>query len=683
MLDENGFLLPKGKARKLYQLPRLNLKPIEFLTDDELLNTPMGSVFFYDTECYVNFWFAAFKCVKTSKYVCFELSPDSELQREKLRWMFWRFCIVTFNGIGYDMPMTELALTGKSTAELKEASDFIIKYNNKPRTFEEKYKIKIGKYNIVDLMEVAPLQGSLKLYAGRIHCERMQDLPFPEDHILTREDAAILRPYCCNDLDNTELLFNYMAPEIQLRIEMGERYKLDLRSKSDAQIAEAVINSELKKVLGYYPQRPKIAEGTLLQYSPPEYIQFQNPNLQKALADICAAHFPLASDGKPMWPEGLGVYEKTKSGWAWVLKVKIAKATYKLGMGGLHSQEASVAHYASDEIELADNDVARFYPSIILNQRLFPEHLGEAFLQVYQGIVDSRDVAKEEAKKAKKAGDSAAAAKWKSIDSSIKIVINGSFGKLGNKWSAFYAPQLMLQVTITGQLTLLMLIEMLEAAGIEVVSGNTDGIVSKYPKSRRSEVRQIIALWEQITGFKTEETLYKATFSRDVNAYFALKAEGGDQSAKFFDDKMGVKTKGAYCERGSAWNSPLSTNPESQICSDAVIAYLTNGTPIEKTIRECQDFRRFLSIKNVKGGGEKGGYYLGKVVRWYFAKNEPGFIAYAQSGNKVAKTDGARPCMDLSQEFPQDIDYKRYVEEATEILFEIGRFKKAENLSLF
>lgn len=683
MLDENGFLLPKGKARKLYQLPRLNLRTVEFMTDEELMNKQSGSVLFCDTECYINFWFAAFKCAASGKYVCFELSPDSSLQKEKLRWMLWRFCIVTFNGNNYDLPMIELALTGRGTVELKEASDFIIKYDNKPRAFEEAYKIKIGRYNHIDLIEVAPLQGSLKLYAGRLHCERMQDLPFPENHILTREDAEILRPYCCNDLDNTELLFNFLAPELKLRMEMSERYGVDLRSKSDAQIAEAVINNELKKVLGYYPQRPRIAEGTRLKYNPPAYIKFNNPQLQKAFADICAAEFQLDQMGSPEWPEGLGEFEKTKSGKKWVLKVKIGKSFYKLGMGGLHSQEKSVAHYATDEIELADNDVSRFYPSIILNQRLFPEHLGVAFLDVYSGIVNSRDVAKEEAKKAKKAGDSAAAAKWKSIDSSIKIVINGSFGKLGNKWSAFYAPQLMLQVTITGQLSLLMLVEMLEAAGIEVVSGNTDGIVSKYPKNRREEVRQIIAMWEQITDFKTEETLYKATFSRDVNNYCAVKAEGGDSSAKYLDEKIGVKTKGAYSERGSALNSILSKNPESLICSDAVIEYLASGKPVAQTIKECRDIRRFVSIKNVKGGGEKGGYYLGKVVRWYYAQNEPGYISYAGSGNKVAKTDGAKPLMDLPQEFPQDVDYGRYVEEATKILFEIGRFKKAENLSLF
>lgn len=365
------------------------------------------------------------------------------------------------------------------------------------------------------------------------------------------------------------------------------------------------------------------------------------------------------------------------------LKVTIGGSTYKLGMGGLHSTEKKTAHYATDEIILADNDVESFYPRIILNQKLFPQHLGEAFLQVYNAIVETRIHAKNEAAKAKKAGDKAGAKRWKTIADSLKVTINGSFGKLGNKYSTLYAPQLMLQVTITGQLVLLMLIEMLEEAGISVISGNTDGIVSKYHKDRHNDVRAIIAEWEKRTNFKTEETRYSAVYSRDVNSYVAIKTDGGDEEARFLDERLGVKTKGAYCERGSALNSILSKNPEALICSDAVISFLKNGTPVEKTIRECKDVRRFVSVKNVKGGGEKNGLYLGKVVRWYYPKNEAGYISYVGSGNKVGKTDGARPLMDLPPEFPDDVNYEWYINEAVDMLYDCGGLRKAETASLF
>lgn len=680
MINEQGFIVAK-KSRvvdKLAASIRQALRPVEFMSDEELTAMPAGSVFVFDVETYVNFFYVAFKSLDNGKFVAFERSPDHDFNPTKLLWMLWRFCIVGFNSRNYDLPMIELASRGASCAKLKEASDFIIKsgpnYGTEkvtPFAFEKKYGVQIGRYNHIDLIEVAPLQGSLKLYAGRLHCERMQDLPFPEDHVLTQEDAEVVRPYCCNDLSNTELLFNELAPELKLRAEMSEEYGVDLRSKSDAQVAEAVINSELQKVLGYYPKKPTLSADTVLVYEVPDFVCYQTTQLREMLEVVRNARFYLDGLGSPIMPPEL---EK--------LKVTIGGSTYKLGMGGLHSTEKKTAHYATDEIILADNDVESFYPRTILNQRLCPPHLGEAFLTVYEKIVNTRIHAKAEAAKAKKAGDRAAAKKWKTVADSLKITINGSFGKLGNKYSTLYAPQLMLQVTITGQLVLLMLIEALEQIGIEVISGNTDGIISKYHKSRHDEVRALIAAWEEWTGYKTEETRYKAVFSRDVNSYVAIKEDGGDPEARFIDEQLGAKTKGAYCERGSALNSILSKNPETLICSDAVVRFLVDGTPVEKTIKECRDFRRFVAVKNVRGGGEKNGRYLGKVVRWYYPKNEAGYIAYVSSGNKVGKTDGARPVMDLPTEFPDDINYDWYINEAVEMLYDCGRLKKAKTAAL-
>lgn len=687
MINQDGFIITKENRNidKTSSLSRLTLDKIEFLSDSELMEIPVGSVFFFDVECYRNFFYVAFKHFEGGKFVTFERSPDFDFNPQKLRWLLWRFCIVGFNSASYDVPMLELAASGMTCNELKDASDFIIQsginYGTKKTTpfdVEKKYGIKINRYNHIDLFNVCPVNGglsanpaSLKLYAGRLHAKRMQDLPFPPAHILTAEEAAIVRPYCCNDLDNTEILFRELAPELKLRQEMSDEYGIDLRSKSDAQIAEAVINSELQKVLGFYPKRPDFNSAAVLQYNAPDFISYNSPQLKAVFEIVKNARFYLDAQGSPIMPAELET-----------LSIQIGKSTYTLGMGGLHSSEKISAHKADDSTIIADNDVESFYPRIILNQGLFPPHLGEAFLTVYNKIVETRIHAKAAASACKKAGDKVGAKKWKVIADSLKITINGSFGKLGNKYSTLYAPQLMLQVTITGQLVLLMLIEMLESVGISVISGNTDGIISIYDKSRHDEVRAIIAEWESRTNFKTEETRYSAVYSRDVNSYVAIKTEGGDEEARFLDERLGIKTKGAYCERGSALNSILSKNPESLICSDAVIAYLKNKTPIDKTIKSCRDIRRFVSVKNVKGGGEKNGLYLGKVVRWYYPKGEKGFIAYAGSGNKVGKTDGARPLMDLPSEFPDDVDFDRYVEEAIEMLYDCGAFIRPKSALL-
>lgn len=635
------------------------LAPVEFMNESELYQLPFGSSFVFDVECYRNLFYIAFKCLTTGKVVEVELSETSTINYEKLRWMLRRFCLVSFNGITYDVPMISLLLKGANCERLKEASDFIIKEQQTVMAFESKYRLTVEVVNHVDLIEVAPLDGSLKLYSGRLHCQRMQDLPIEPDALLSKEDCETIKNYCCNDLSNTNLLLNELWPEIKLRSEMSNTYGVDLRSKSDAQLAETVICSELNKVLGRYPSKSKLVEGTTLRYRLPDFIKFKSEHLNSVLRTVVCSVFELDGNGSPIMPEAL----KT-------LNAKIGNGTYNLGMGGLHSTEHCVGHVATEDIILADNDVVSYYPMIILNQKLCPSHLGEAFLRVYETIVQTRIQAKKTDKK--KAN-------------SLKIVINGSFGKFGNKYSRLYAPDLMLQVTITGQLCLLMLIEMLEDVGIEVISGNTDGVISKYHKSRHEEVRAVIAEWERITDYKTEETRYSAVYSRDVNNYIAIKLEGGDKEARFLDERLGCKTKGTFSERGSALNSILSKNPENLICVDAVLEFIVNGKSVEQTVKECNDIRRFVTVKNVKGGGQKDGFYLGKVVRWYYAKDEVGCISYILSGNKVPNSDGAKPLMDLPADIPADLDHSWYIEKAIELLFDCGYYKKptAEKLSLF
>ena len=95
-------------------------------------------------------------------------------------------------------------------------------------------------------------------------------------------------------------------------------------------------------------------------------------------------------------------------------------------------------------------------------------------------------------------------------------------------------------------------------------------------------------------------------------------------------------------------------NPEFTICNEAVMLFLRDGTSIEKTIRTCQEIRKFVAVRRVKGGAVKNGKYLGKVVRWYIQEGEFGIIEYAKNGNKVPNSDGGCPVMNF-EDFPDDI----------------------------
>lgn len=663
--------LRKSKGTSVSKLifPKTELRPFAEFTDLELAELSIGHRMIYDVETFRNYFLISFKSIELGKVVCFERSPDSDFDGERLRWMMFKFCTVGFNSQSYDLPMAFAAAQGFSCEKLKEISDAIIVQGMRPRDVQREFGFRIPAYemvNQIDLIEVAPLEGSLKLYAARLQAPHLQDLPFDPNKVLTRDEAQVIKHYNVNDLDNTELLYSELLPELQLRETLGKEYNQDLRSRSDAQIAEAVIASELAKLTGKYPDKPR-SDVASVRYTAPAWVGYVSPELRAVVDAIEAATFYLDGNGSPVWPEGLG----EQNGESWSLKARIGHTIYKLGMGGLHSQESCVAHIADADTLLIDRDVASFYPRIILNERLYPKHLGPAFLDVYEGLVNKRLAAKK--------------AKQTAIAGALKITINGGFGKFGNKYSRLYSPDLLLQVTITGQLALLMLIEMIEFHGIPVVSGNTDGVVIKCPVSRYEDLNRVIAMWEQITGFETEETRYKALLCRDVNSYFAIKDltdESEDDKAKRAKDKtlagrLGVKVKGVYSEVGSALNSVLSKNPEHLICSDAVLYHITQGVPIRDTIEACKDIRRFTTVRVVAGGAEKNGEFIGKVIRWYYAKNSAGPIRYITNGNTVGKSEGAKALMDLPPQFPRDVDLDFYVEKAESILSDIAFKRKA------
>lgn len=690
--------------------------PVEIMTLEEMLIArQQREEFVTDVECYGNYFLVVFTNMVTGKIQFLEQIEDGiPMDRGKLKWILENFTLITFNGINYDLPMLEMAVFGLTTRKLKEASDKIIVEEMRGQDVRRKYAKGANlKVDHIDLIEVAPLFGSLKTYAGRQHARRMQDLPFHPTTILSMDQITILRWYCVNDTHNTALLRETLREQIELRYTLSNEYKVDLRSKSDAQIAEAVMSAELTRRTGIRPKKPEIEVGTTFRYQVPPWMKFKSPLMQWALGVVARAKFVVDYTGSIAMPEEIKD-----------LQLDIQGSVYRMGIGGLHSSESTVAHHTDANYIIIDKDVESFYPRIILNQGMYPEHLGPVFLQVYRTIVDRRLAAK--------------AAGNKPVADSLKIVINGSFGKFGSKYSILYAPNFLIQTTITGQLSILMLIEMLEMAGIHVVSANTDGIVIKCPRNGVDLLNRIVQEWEDATQYKTEETRYLSLYSRDVNNYIAVKQKF-DKVAKVWIEKPdGIKSKGAYA---NPWNDPknlamrLHKNPTTTICVEAVEKLLTEGVPIDHTIRSSVDVRKFVSVRSVKGGavkvwsstvpehgskeeliqaagfvqfaqdswvreGESGRFarhtdnayaaacdqlavpgeteFVGKTVRWYYAKDVPGELVYAQSGNKVPRSDGCKPLMAFNDNFlvPQDVDHDWYIKEAMRMLQDIAAIPK-------
>ncbi len=578
---------------------------LPLLSDNELYQAiSRKDQFAFDIECYPNYFLIAFKHIESGKIIYFESIDNSECADiPKLLNLINSCLLISFNGNNYDIPILSCFLKGYSTQELKELSDEIILGQEPSFSILKKKKVNRVKCDHIDLIEVAPLKSNLKIYGGRVHTRKMQDLPYPPETVLTNSQIAVVRYYCCNDLQVTADLKKALDKRLDLRVAMSNEYKIDLRSKSDAQIAEAVIREEIERLTGDKIHIPVIPKGTTYRYITPPYIRPRTKVLVDALNVIQNTNFVVSDRGNISMPEEIKG-----------LKIPIGNSVYRFGIGGLHSSEKQAIHYNDGKHRVFDFDVTSYYPFIILTLGLYPKHLTSIFLKVYKGIVDRRV-------HAKKIGD-------KVTQETLKIVINGSFGKFGSKYSALYSPNLLIQVTLTGQLSLLILIEALEMSGIPVVSANTDGIVAVPSNDKMDILNSIMEWWQKITNFNLERTEYKAIVSRDVNNYIAIKTDGS------------VK--------------------------------LSKGIPVDKTIRECRDIKKFLTVRAVKGGAVKDNTYLGKSIRWYYAENVSGYIIYALNGNKVPNSDGAKPLMELPDSFPDDIDYDKYIQESLSILKDVG-----------
>ncbi len=664
--------------------------------------TTARPVAFYDTEAYPNYWLLKFRPKGAGAPVYgFRLRAGQSFDQAtaaRIRLLFEAYSVVSFNGLRYDVPMITSALIGYTAEQLKWQNDRIIVEKVKP------WELGLPEWSPadhIDIMEVVPGAGSQKLFAGRIHYKTMRDLPYEPDHYLSEPEIVEVDTYCENDLGQLEALYDAVAPQIRMREALSKRYGLDLRSKSDAQVAEAVLKRRCEQAIGQRIFKPNIDWGLKFRFKVPAFISYATPQLQRALELVQQSIFQLDAKGTVAMPPQLDG-----------LEIKLGGSVYKMGIGGLHSQEKRLVAVSSETHQLRMPDVASYYPNLILNSGEWPPALGPSFLVEYGAIKDERLAAKALQGKLKKAGDTKSHeyAEARIGNEGGKIQINGTFGKTGSPYSVLFAPEMLIQTTLTGQLSLLMLIEWHELYGVPVISANTDGIVVNCPRDKLHVSEALIAEWEKRTGLEMETDDYVAIYARDVNNYFAIKTP---------ED---VKRKGEYAKAGLVEKK----NPDVEICADAVADFLAKGVPVDYTIAACRDITKFVTIQKVNGGAVKmwgegprkgarvmdmvgtlqaGGWvkdgrqwrrgdmvapaatayaacfqpqqpeYLGKVIRWYYGTRSPGPIVYATNGNLVGGSYGATPCMTLPDEFPDDIDYAWYVSKSEAMLKDIGFYQ--------
>jgi hypothetical protein len=579
-----------------------------------------------DCEVYSNYFLAQFKDHASGKTIAIEKYNNSTLDRSALIGILERNVTIGFNSLSYDLPIIAYALTGASNQQIKKLSDEIVMNGDAPWQTLRKYDLEIPMdWEHIDIKDPSPgVMVGLKTYGARLGAKRLQDLPIDPSETINETQRKELKAYCENDLDVTWLLYQNVKHEIDLRAKMSDQLGKDLRSFGGAKVAKEYFLSRL----GLKNVKPvTYKKGHKIKYAAPSFIKFESKELQQVLHNVQNADYEIKDTGHIELPKEIGT------------TITFDGAKYKFGIGGLHSQESAQTVEECENYALDMRDVTSFYPSIILGEKLYPKTLGIKFLNIYDDVFKTRV-------SAKKSGD-------KYTADSLKLVLNSSFGLFGNKFSPLYSPDLLLAVTLTGQLSLLMLIEMLKNIGVKTVSANTDGIAIYYPRTLKNEVDTICFDWELTTGYGLETEVYKGIYSASVNTYLGLEPNG-----KF-------KAKGLFAD------SILTTNPQFNVCVDAVKAFIRDGIKLEQTIEACTDVSRFLCVRSVKGGAVWRNQYLGKTVRWYWSTDGES-ILYKTNGNKVAKSDYSTPLMELPNKLTDNIDYQRYVNEAREILKSIG-----------
>lgn len=573
---------------------------------------------FFDTECYPNYFLMVFKDLDGNEE-CLFYDDKNELPSDRIKELLETRQTIGFNSRFYDIPMITYALTGGvSNLMLKQMSDRII--NESAYDVLSENQLWCSKeYDHIDLINVAIGKNGLKMYGARINTPYLQDLPYDPSVLLTKEEKKIVKSYCSNDVDITRDLYVYLKSAIDIRTVINDEYNVDVRSKSDAQIAEVLINKQLTS------RKIKVGEFDF-KYSPPQYLKFKTATLNDLLTKFTSLEFKFKKGDK--------LVKNNK-----IANISINNVSYAVGIGGLHSMEKARSIFADEDEYLIDVDVVSYYPTIILNNKYCPSNYDpDKFLSFYQQIYDDRIIAKNK-------GDTSKANVY-------KIILNGSFGKFGDQFSSLYSPELLIHTTITGQLSLLMLIETLEQYNYNVLSANTDGITIRVKKDKYDFFKKIISTWETRVNFKTEEVRYRSLHNQSVNSYIAIKEDGT------------LKCKGVF---GS---DDLSRNPAVKICKDAIFSYLLNKTKVEDTILNAkQDPSNFLMVRKVVKGGYWKGDYLGKVVRWYWSLE--GEHITNTKGHKVALTDDAYPIMSLKDSL-HNINYDKYIKKTYELLETIG-----------
>jgi hypothetical protein len=268
--------------------------------------------------------------------------------------------------------------------------------------------------------------------------------------------------------------------------------------------------------------------------------------------------------------------------------------------------------------------------------------------------------------------------KIQGIVGALKLAVNSVYGKSSDMQSWIYDRQLTMFTTITGELSLLMLIEAYELAGIHVISANTDGVTIMVTKDLVDKMHELNAWWMNITQYELERTDYQKIIFSTVNDYIAIKTDGE------------IKKKGDFLT-----DFELHKNKSARVVPIALELYYVHDIPVADTIRNHTNIYDFcLRQKATKdfhfeGHSKEHKKIYNKLIRYYVSntgekllkvKNENSDSGAADVSQVEAGEWVMHVCNHLLPDHPLDnINHAYYIERAENIIGKIqfaGRKRK-------
>jgi len=499
---------------------------------------------------------------------------------------------------------------------------------------------------------------SLKRLEFEMDLENIEEMPIHHTKTdMSQEDVRTTRDYCKNDVFATYEFYkvttgNCSHPlykgnnQIQLRLDIQAEFGINCLNYSDSKIGDEMIKKYYceEKNISYenLPKRGFFRKDIKVKDCIGNYVKFTTPQLKDFLKRMNKLVLQINDDFK----ESIIFYGNT----------------YTFAKGGLHTENKPEVFEADEQFEIIDWDVSSYYPAIIINNGRYPQHLGKSFLTGYKRMFERRLELKPQAKKDKRIAG---------IVGALKLAVNSVYGKSSDILSWIFDRQLTMFTTITGELSLLMLIEAYELAGIHVISANTDGVTIRIAKTHLDKMYEINDWWQNLTQYELERTDYAKIIFSTVNDYLAVKTDGG------------VKKKGDFLT-----DFELHKNKSARVVPLALEQYFINSTSVSEFImghRNIYDFGMRQKANrdfHFEGKSEKGTTMYNKLIRYYVANTgekllkvkNPECLSNAAPISQVEAGEWLMTvCNKLSKDHPLDnINHSYYIERAERIINKIS-----------